>query len=357
MARTPPQFGSQLVDGGDLCLLFPASYRPQESYDASQETDDSEVERSLDDDVSNDAAVVLPAEDEPLPMPVIEIGHLFPSYRPHQAAQETARDDAARSLDRNEAAAEQEDDETCPDEDRQQKHPAAKEAKDDELSAVDDASNKKRKASTTDEITQQDATKQADRASGSTLSRTTRRTLLWEPRHDDTESDNQGSSSDVEANINETTSNASAVENTQESHGPPESAIESLRNGRKRKSSDSESGPLGNLGVAASSQQGASLSTTAAARGRVVSWEQRYNELKAYKEANGDCMVSSSDGMLGKWVSNQRTAYQYILETKKPDQRPNGLTHERIDNLPQDERYYYKHRLLPTLVSRSLDVD
>jgi hypothetical protein len=43
-----------------------------------------------------------------------------------------------------------------------------------------------------------------------------------------------------------------------------------------------------------------------------VEWEQRFAELKAYKEAHGDCNVPAlwpENPQLASWVSNQRTAY------------------------------------------------
>ena len=43
-----------------------------------------------------------------------------------------------------------------------------------------------------------------------------------------------------------------------------------------------------------------------------IEWEQRFSELKAYKEAHGDCNVPAiwpENPELAKWVIRQRTAY------------------------------------------------
>ena len=39
-------------------------------------------------------------------------------------------------------------------------------------------------------------------------------------------------------------------------------------------------------------------------------WEERFNELVAYKEVNGNCNVPRSQGALGLWVDTQRTTYK-----------------------------------------------
>lgn len=49
-------------------------------------------------------------------------------------------------------------------------------------------------------------------------------------------------------------------------------------------------------------------------RGVSVPWEQRYEELKAYKEEHGECLVPNKYQLkpkLAKWVGNQRSAYRY----------------------------------------------
>merc|ERR1719356_542694 len=38
-------------------------------------------------------------------------------------------------------------------------------------------------------------------------------------------------------------------------------------------------------------------------------WEERFKELVAHKEKNGNCDVPTKQGVLGKWVNNQRTDY------------------------------------------------
>ena len=43
--------------------------------------------------------------------------------------------------------------------------------------------------------------------------------------------------------------------------------------------------------------------------GMNVSWEDRFEQLVAYKEELGDCKVPQSSGPLGKWVANQRVEY------------------------------------------------
>ena len=45
-------------------------------------------------------------------------------------------------------------------------------------------------------------------------------------------------------------------------------------------------------------------------------WLQRYDELKAYKEYNGDTYVPVSHPTLGRWAATQRTNYQLLINGK-----------------------------------------
>ena len=45
-------------------------------------------------------------------------------------------------------------------------------------------------------------------------------------------------------------------------------------------------------------------------------WYQRFQELKEYQEAHGNCNVSSRLGSLGKWVSTQRQKYWLLKDEK-----------------------------------------
>jgi len=53
-----------------------------------------------------------------------------------------------------------------------------------------------------------------------------------------------------------------------------------------------------------------------------VPWETRFDKLVQYKSRNSDCNVPQSQGQLGRWVSNQRTAY-----------KANSLAQDRVDRL------------------------
>ena len=46
------------------------------------------------------------------------------------------------------------------------------------------------------------------------------------------------------------------------------------------------------------------------ARQHRVLWQERFNELVLYKEKNGNCNVPRSQGALGRWVNKQRTKYK-----------------------------------------------
>lgn len=62
-----------------------------------------------------------------------------------------------------------------------------------------------------------------------------------------------------------------------------------------------------------------------------AAWLERLNELKEYKENNGDCIVPrsySSNPSLAKWVDTQRQQYKLRILGKK-----NNLTDSRIDAL------------------------
>ena len=51
-------------------------------------------------------------------------------------------------------------------------------------------------------------------------------------------------------------------------------------------------------------------------------WEERFNELAAHKEKNGDCNVTPKQGALIRWVYNQR---QYFKEGKLSQERTTAL--------------------------------
>ena len=60
-------------------------------------------------------------------------------------------------------------------------------------------------------------------------------------------------------------------------------------------------------------------------------WQQRFNELKEYREKYGDCNVPqkwSENPQLGRWVSTQRSQYRLYQEGKKSQ-----MTEERIQAL------------------------
>ena len=59
-----------------------------------------------------------------------------------------------------------------------------------------------------------------------------------------------------------------------------------------------------------------------------VTWEDRFEELKQYKETHGDCCVPKKNETLGKWVDNQRSQYKFFHESKK-----SLLNQHRIDLL------------------------
>ena len=55
-------------------------------------------------------------------------------------------------------------------------------------------------------------------------------------------------------------------------------------------------------------------------------WKLRFEELKAYKNKKGHCKVPAREGKLGRWVAEQR--YAYNTQNKK-----HNLSKERIDAL------------------------
>ena len=57
-----------------------------------------------------------------------------------------------------------------------------------------------------------------------------------------------------------------------------------------------------------------------------AAWEERYNELVAYRQKNGDCDVPQREEMgLGRWLRNQRTAYKNDKLTEKRLKRLEAL--------------------------------
>jgi hypothetical protein len=64
-----------------------------------------------------------------------------------------------------------------------------------------------------------------------------------------------------------------------------------------------------------------------------VEWDERRDQLKAYKEKNGDCLVSynyDEDPPLAKWVEKQRNMYK-----RKTDGKLSQLTDERVAKLQE----------------------
>ena len=68
-------------------------------------------------------------------------------------------------------------------------------------------------------------------------------------------------------------------------------------------------------------------------------WQQRLDELKAYKEQNGDCLVPHKypqNPQLGRWVMNQRAHYRLYVKAKKEgktDPAAGGMNEDRIAQL------------------------
>lgn len=71
-------------------------------------------------------------------------------------------------------------------------------------------------------------------------------------------------------------------------------------------------------------------------------WDQIFEELKSYKEENGDCFVPHKyppNPQLGTWVTKQRTHYHIFMESKKQAAGSNSvpcgshMTEERIARL------------------------
>mmetsp|Transcript_28390 Transcript_28390/g.41783 ORF Transcript_28390/g.41783 Transcript_28390/m.41783 type:complete len:554 (-) Transcript_28390:161-1822(-) len=91
-----------------------------------------------------------------------------------------------------------------------------------------------------------------------------------------------------------------------------------LRKRRKKRNTDGNSFPaIGGVPVVSVSSN--------------IAWVQYFEALLAYKEKYGDCLVPQNfagNPQLGKWVSNQRTAYKLLQEGKK-----STLTNERVERL------------------------
>ena len=71
-------------------------------------------------------------------------------------------------------------------------------------------------------------------------------------------------------------------------------------------------------------------------------WRLKFEELRNYKEAHGDCMVPKRHPTLGVWVNSQRTNYRLLKEGKK-----SPITQERIDFLDSIGFEWSVHKLLP----------
>ena len=55
------------------------------------------------------------------------------------------------------------------------------------------------------------------------------------------------------------------------------------------------------------------------------SWRLKFEELRNYKEAHGDCPVPHSHPILGAWLYNQRTNYRLLKEGKDLQSHRSGL--------------------------------
>lgn len=68
-------------------------------------------------------------------------------------------------------------------------------------------------------------------------------------------------------------------------------------------------------------------------------WSHRYEELKAYKEENGNCLIPCKYAVnqkLANWVTNQRQGYRRHMNAKKagkPTAACEGMTEEKISLL------------------------
>ncbi|KAL3805240.1 hypothetical protein ACHAWO_009042 [Cyclotella atomus] len=71
-------------------------------------------------------------------------------------------------------------------------------------------------------------------------------------------------------------------------------------------------------------------------RGSYTLWDDRFEELRAYKDENGHCKVPQKHPQHGKWVNNQRTE----LKKYKDDESLTGLQRERIDKLNSINFYW-----------------
>jgi len=73
-----------------------------------------------------------------------------------------------------------------------------------------------------------------------------------------------------------------------------------------------------------------------------TTWNERFQELKDYKERFGNCLVPtkySTNPKLGKWVSTQRYQYKLYMEGKSSQ-----MTEERIRAL-EDPRIDFEWKL------------
>ena len=55
------------------------------------------------------------------------------------------------------------------------------------------------------------------------------------------------------------------------------------------------------------------------------SWEQRFNQLQAFKRKHGHCNVSNGSGPLYPWINNQRHAFQMYIKGEKSSMTPERL--------------------------------
>ena len=76
-------------------------------------------------------------------------------------------------------------------------------------------------------------------------------------------------------------------------------------------------------------------------------WEQRFQELKAYKSEHGDCLVPrmyERDPSLGRWVEMQRSNYHRYMKEKQSGRETTtacgGMNEERIALLEAEDFYW-----------------
>ena len=71
---------------------------------------------------------------------------------------------------------------------------------------------------------------------------------------------------------------------------------------------------------------------------KTSSWFTKFEQLKAYKQKNGDCKVSQKDGQLGNFVKFQRQCYgKFVAGKSNP-----GISQQKVDLLNSIGMYWGK---------------